>query len=115
MPTYRLTKKIEIIRKAAAPSDIRYPGDATQVVTSAWAQITPLQAAERVQSDQLFEGATHRIIFRWPEIPIDAEMRIRVNQEDYPILGLTDLNGDGKYIEAICSHRQLARGTVTTR
>lgn len=115
MPTFRLTKYVKI-RKADKPtSDFGYSGESPVQVCTAWAEIQPLSATERVSAEQLTPGSTHRIVIRWPGQPIDSGMVVECDAGEYEILGALDLRGDGEYLELTCTKHRDSVGKGTTR
>lgn len=115
MPTYRLTKKGTLEENRDATSDVTYNGGDWRTVRQVWAEIKPIPMRERIASDQVYAGATHQIIIRWPGIIVTTENRFRFNSEIYPIIGVDDLGGEGQYLLCFCSQRADGRGRETTR
>ena len=115
MPTFRLTKLVTI-RKADKPtSDFGYSGQTPEVVTTAWAEITPLSGTERVTADQLTPGSTHRIVIRYPSVHIDTGMMVTDGTSNYEILAAFDLGGDAQYLDLTCTKHRGTIGRETTR
>lgn len=115
MPTYRLSKLVSIWKADKPSSDFGYAGDSPQKVCSAWAQIEPLSASERVVSEQVTPGSTHRIVIRWPDKDIESGMSVRCNDFSYEVNGVLDLGGDGQYLELTCTRHRGTVGKDTTR
>lgn len=115
MPTFRLTKLVGIYRNDKPVSDFGYSGSDSTHVCSAWAQITPLTAAERVNAEQIVSTATHKCIIRWTHRQIEAAMHVRCDSDTYEIASVTDMSGAGEYIELIVTRLRDATGTNTTR
>jgi SPP1 family predicted phage head-tail adaptor len=115
MPTFRLTKLVTI-RKADKPtSDFGYSGQTPEVVTTAWAELTPLSGTERVAAEQVTPGTTHRVVIRWPNVDIEPGMVLRCNGQDYEIQAALDYAGDGQYLDISCTRHRGTIGRETTR
>jgi SPP1 family predicted phage head-tail adaptor len=112
--TYRLTKRVTINRPQKQ-SDFAFNANEADKVCDAWAEIAPLLAFERTQAEQVTPGSTHRIIIRWPGVEIDAGMYVLADTARYEIQGVTDLGGEGQYLELMSTRKTAAAGTVTTR
>ncbi len=84
-------------------------------MATAWADIRPLSAVERVAAEQITSTATHRAVIRFPGQPIDAGMRLFVDGTHYEIASVVDVNGEGQYLELVCSAANLPVGQHTTR
>lgn len=115
MPIYRLTKLATILRSDKPVSDFGYAGTTAETVATAWADIRPLNATERVSAEQVVATATHRAIMRFPNKPIDAGMRLAVDGLEFEIGSVTDVNGEGQYLELLCTAANRAVGRITTR
>lgn len=102
MPTYRLTDKIRILRNTQASNDFEPTPEQLEEVHSAWADLRPLNAAEQLNAQQLGAVATHRCIIRQPYCQIDSMMRIESARGILEVVGVTDVDGRGDYIELLC-------------
>ena len=115
MPTYRLTKLVRITNDTQRTSDFNYSGTGPVEVCKAWAEIQPMLAFERQQAEQIYAGATHRIVIRWPGVDISSGMRVEHEERVYQIGGVMDIGGEGEYLELTCSANRNAAGNGTTR
>ena len=115
MPTYRLTKRIEIRRRARASSDFETVEDEGKPVATAWAFVVPINSSERVEVSQVYPTATHRAVIRWPTQRIDSACHLIINDERFDVDGVLDVDGNGQYLELILTRRDSGSGDVTTR
>lgn len=114
MPVHRLTKRAKLLSRSDVASDFAPADESWSVMGEVWADIRPLTSFERANANQVFAGANCRVTFRWPGYPVDSTLRLEVDGIAYEIQGVIDVDGEGQYIELICT-RTMSAGVETTR
>lgn len=117
MPTFNLRKRCELVRPAHPISDGDYEDTRPVPVVNVWAELRTLTTTERVEAQQLYGNVTMRATIRWPGIPVDSGMSIRVVETgiEYPIVAVIDFEDAGRYLQLFCSAAAVPKGTTTVR
>lgn len=115
MPTYRLTKLIEIKSRSESVNDFTNAspdGDPITIIAP-WAEIESLSATERVNVNQVFPTADYYAVIRWTSIPISPTYWVEVNGRRFDILGTREI--DGQYLYLYLKTINVAIGGATLR
>lgn len=100
MPTYRLTKLVEVQRRSGEVNDFAVGGDYgldPEKVGEVWAEIRPLSATERVVANQVSPTATYKAYIRRPEFTVGPEMWLTADGKRFEILGIVEI--EDQYLE----------------
>lgn len=115
MPTHRLTKHVKVKRRVTPENGFEVVDTDGDDVVSAWADLRPMTAFERVSAEQVYAGSTHRAIIRWPGVDVKPGDYLVANGERYDIQGVVDLDGNAQYLELTLTKDQTGVGSKTTR
>lgn len=80
-----------------------------------WAEVKQLSDRERYYSDQVYSGATMRVVIRWPGKAIKSSYWIMVDGQRLDVIGVKDPTGTGQYVEMICGTKHEGVGGKTFR
>lgn len=115
MPTYRLTKLVEVQRRSDEVNDFAVGGDYgldPDKVGEVWAEIRPLSATERVNANQVSPTATYQAIIRRPEFTVGPEMWLVADGRRFEILGAIELDDRHVQLSLTTSDVEIGRETL---
>lgn len=101
MPTYRLTKLIDIVEPQES-GDFDGAQSVDVRVGRVWSDVRAISGNERVVAQQVYAGATYSIVIRKQRQSFSPTMCCVVNGEKYPITAITETD-DGMYLRLLCS------------
>lgn len=112
---YRLTKKVHIVRKFPT-SDFEAEEISEVDVWTAYGEVRPIRGAESDHANQVKGLAGYYVYIRRPwEVSIDVSDWVEVNGMKLEIKAVTDVDGEGEYLELTCQTRNVTIGDQSTR